>query len=209
MTRVKRGHTRTIGQMNLPVHTTDTLLLDHYQGESIVDTFIHTILFHRLTLGRTVKPKETTNPIYDSLYYVKIADEEVEERVKEQVAQTMMTLRERASGTVALVFYHIQPSSGWFKKEERTEVEKWRIPVQWYETYDRSVSHGAKEERVRRAYESLLRTLMSVTLEPVLFSQGSLHSYSLPFEVMDSDKRNSLKEILQFIVSGPPKLGLF
>lgn len=192
--------------MNLPVHTTDTLLLDKYQGESVLEAFVHTILFHRCIV-RTVRPKEVANPIYDSLFYVKMEDEEIDGRVKEHIVTTLGTLKERVTGTVAVVFFRIRPASGWFSKEERREVEKWRIPIQWYEVYDKSVSHAVKEQRVRYVYDGLLRMLLHVSLDPVPFYQGG--NGDLPFDIVDSDKSSSLKDIFHFIVSGPPKLGLF
>jgi hypothetical protein len=193
--------------MNLPVYTTDTLLLDTYQGESILQMVVHTILFHRWVTRRT-RPKEVTNPIFDTLVYVKMDDEEIERYVSEQVARAMETIKEKATGTVALLFYRVQPASGWFRREERVEVEKWRIPIQWYEPYDKSVRLPVKEQRVRSVYDSLLRMLMSVSLEPIPFHQEEV-GHSLPFDVVDADKSSSLKDMLHFIVSGPPKLGLF
>jgi hypothetical protein len=135
-------------------------------------------------------------------------DEEVEKRVSEQVEHAMETIKERDTGTVAIMFYQIRPASGWFRREERVEVEKWRIPIHWYEAYDKSVSYSVKEQHVRFVYDSLLRMLMAVSLEAVPFHQGEAEN-TLPFEIVDVDKTSSLKDMFHFIVSGPPKLGLF
>jgi hypothetical protein len=152
-------------------------------------------------------PTEVGNPIYESLVYVHGGDRAVSERVTEQIRNTVETMKERVAGTVVVVFYRIRPASGWFSKEERIEVEKWRIPVQWYELYDRSIRHALKEERVQRVYGGLLQMLLGASLNPVPFSMD--RGRDLPFDVIDSDKSSSLKDILQFIASGPPKLGLF
>lgn len=198
--------------MNLPVHTTPVLLLDKYQGSSVLEAFVHTILFHRM-VHRMARPTEVGNPIYESLVYVHSGDDMVSERVKERVRDAMETLQERVAGTLVVVFYLIRPSSGWFRKEEKVELEKWRIPVQWYELYDRSVTHAMKEERVRVVYDGLLRMLMEATLDPLPFwvegDGGERENRTLPFDVVDADKSSSLKDILQFIVSGPPRMGLF
>jgi hypothetical protein len=192
--------------MNLPVHTTDTLLLEKYQGESVIEAFVHTILFHRLIV-RMARPKEVAHPIYESIHSIQLDDEAVEECVKERVTHALGSLKERVSGTVALTFSLLRPASGWFRQEERTEVEKWRIPVQWYDGHDKSLTHAVKEQRVRQVYDGLLRMLRMVSLDPVPLYQGG--KKDLPFDIVDSDKSNSLKDIFQFIVSGPPKLGLF
>lgn len=200
--------------MNLPVHTTPVLLLDKYQGPSVLEAFVHTILFHRM-VHRMARPTEVGNPIYESLVYVHSGDDAVSERVTEHVRDAMLTLQDRVAGTLVVVLYLIRPASGWFRKEEKVELEKWRIPIQWYEMYDRSVSHAIKEERVRIVYEGLLRMLMEATLDPLPFWVGKAEanhkeeSSTLPFDVVDADKSSSLKDILQFIVSGPPKMGLF
>ena len=198
--------------MNLPVHTTSTLLLDKYQGPSVLEAFVHTILFHRM-IHRMARPTEVVNPIYESLMYVHCGDHAVSERVTEHVREAMETLQERVAGTMVVGLYLVRPASGWFHKEEKVELEKWRIPVQWYELYDRSVTHAMKEERVRVVYEGLLRMLMEATLDPLPFwvggDGGERDNRTLPFDVVDADKSSSLKDILQFIVSGPPRMGLF
>lgn len=191
--------------MNLPIHITNTLLLDKYQGESVLEAFVHTILFHRMS-HRMAKPIEVGNPIYESLVYVHGGDRAVSERVTDQIRNVLETLREREGGTLVVIVYRIQTTTGWFPKEERIEVEKWRIPLQWYELYDRSMTHAIKEERVRVVYEGLLRMLMELTLDSVPFG---MDEGAIPFDIVDADKSSSLKDIFQFIVSGPPRLGLF
>lgn len=186
--------------MNLPVHTTDTLFLDKYLGVSVLEAFVHTILFHRM-VHRMVRPIEVGHPVYDSLVYLHSGEE-----VAERIRGAMETLGERDTGTLVVVFYRIQSRSGWWWGEERTEVEKWRIPIQWYTEYDRSLTHSVKEGRVRDVYDGLLRMLLGQTLDPVPFT---ISAQGVPFDVMDADKPSRLRDMVQFIVSGPPRMGLF
>lgn len=190
-------------KMNFPSYTLDTVFMDPYQAASVFSMMIHTICFHRM-IYKSVKPKEVCDPIYDNLYYVKIDDPRLDQRIQEKIGSIVDTLKARPSGTVSVFFYHVKPSTGWFSKEDRTEMERWNIPFQWYELYDKSYPHSVKEQRIREVYQSLLKQLSSA---PVPIYQV-INDY-LPFDIVDSNKSNSLKEIFQFIVSGPPKLNLF
>jgi hypothetical protein len=189
--------------MNIPSYTMDTVLMDPYQGKYVFSMMIHTICFHRM-IYKSVKPKEVCDPIYDNLYYIMIDDPLLNQRIEDRLESIIHALKERPSGTITLFFYHVKPSTGWFSKEDRIEMERWNIPFQWYELYDKSYPHSVKEERIRRVYQSLLDKISSA---PVPIYQV-INDY-LPFDIVDSNKSNSLKDILQFIVSGPPKLNLF
>lgn len=177
--------------------------MDAYQGLSVFKMFVHTICFHRM-IYKDVKPKEVNHAIYDSLYYVMIDDPILDQSIHDKLESIIDAVKERPSGTISLVFYHHKPSTGWFSKEERIEMERWHIPFQWYELYDRSHTHSSKEYRIRSAYHYLLNKLSSASA-PIY---QVINSY-LPFDIIDTNKTNSLKDILQFIVSGPPKLSLF
>jgi len=189
--------------MNFPTYTSDTLLMDPYQGLSVFEMIIHTICFHRM-IYKSIKPKEVAHPIYDTIYYVMIDDPTLHHKIMGKLESMIDALKERPSGTVSLIFYHCKPSTGWFSKDEKIEIERWNIPFQWYEVYDKSHHRSLKEQRVRQAYHSLLDKLSSV---PAPIYQV-INDY-LPFDIVDSNKTNSFKEILQFIVSGPPKINLF
>jgi|LauGreDrversion4_2_1035121.scaffolds.fasta_scaffold02448_3 hypothetical protein len=189
--------------MNFPTYTTDTLFMDAYQASSVFQMFIHTICFHRM-IYKLVKPKELAHPIYDSIYYVMIDDPMFHKTVTEKLEYIIDTVKERPSGTISVIFYHIKPSTGWFSKDDKVEMERWNIPFQWYEPYDKSHTHAMKETHIQSIYLSLLEKLSSV---PAPIYQV-INSY-LPFDIIDSNKSNSFKDILQFITSGPPKLNLF
>lgn len=188
--------------MNYPVYTTQTLLLDKYQAESSLLCMVHTLFFHRM-IYKSVRPKEMAHPIFESLYYVMIDDPILHETVVDKIKNTLETLKERPIGTVSIIFYKIK-SGNWFSKNEQIEIERWNIPVQWYEQYDQSHTRHSKEQRVLVVYESFLSKLSSI---PIPIYQV-VNDY-LPFDIVDSDKSNSFKDILQFIMSGPPKLNIF
>ncbi len=177
--------------------------MDTYQALSVFEMFIHTICFHRM-IYKSVKPKEIAHPIYDTLYYVMIDDPVFRKTVTEKIEYVIATIKERPTGTVSLIFYHVKPSTGWFSKEEKIEMERWNIPFQWYESYDKSHTHSMKERRIRSVYFTLLEKLSSAPA-PVYHA---IHDY-LPFDIVDSNKSNSFKDLLEFITSGPPKLNLF
>lgn len=188
--------------MNLPVYTTDTLLLEKCHAESVLESMIHTLLFHRM-IYKKVKPKEATNPVYDRLHYVMIDDDRLHQVVSEKIRIALDTLKERVAGTISIIFYCTKRESGWFSGAEQIEVEKWSIPIQWHKLYDKSITHLHKERHIKHAYESFIAMLSSA---PVPVYQVI---NDLPFDIIDSDKSSSLKDIFQFIVSGPPKLGIF
>lgn len=187
--------------MNLPVYTTDTLYLEKCHAEAVLYGMVHTLLFHRM-IYRTVRPKEVTCSVYDSFHYVMIDDARLHEKVVEKVNAALESLRERPSGTLSILFYRVKSEGGWFSKEERVDMERWSIPLQWYELYDRSHTQAGKEQQIRKMYTTLLALLSSAP--PPLYHV--INDY-LPFDIVDMDKPNSLKEIFQFIVSGPPKMG--
>jgi hypothetical protein len=153
---------------------------------------------------KVVKPKEIANPIYDTIYYIMIDDPILEQTVTDKLEYTINSLKDRPSGTLSLLFYYNKPSTGWFSKDEKIEIERWNIPFQWYALYDKSYTHSIKENRIRFVYHSLLDKLSTVPT----FVYQVINDY-LPFDIIDSNKTNSLKDILQFIVNGPPKLQLF
>jgi hypothetical protein len=177
--------------------------MDTYQALSVFEMFIHTICFHRM-IYKSVKPKEIAHPIYDTLYYVMIDHPVFHKTVTEKLEYVLSTIKERQTGTVSLIFYHVKPSTGWFSTEEKIEMERWNLPFQWYESYDKSHTHEMKEKRIRSVYLSLLEKLSSVPAPIYQVIQSEI-----PFEIVDSNKSNSFKDILQFITSGPPKLNLF
>lgn len=186
--------------MNLPTYTTETLYLDQCHAEGVLHGIVHTLLFHRM-IYRSVRPKEMPFHAYDTLYYVMIDDDRLHQVVAEKVATVLESLRERPAGTLSVVFYRVQSKGGWFSKE-RADMERWIIPLQWYERYDRSHTQAWKEERIRDMYLSFLSLLSSA---PIPLYQV-VNEY-LPFDIVDMDKPSGLKDILQFIVSGPPKMG--
>lgn len=189
--------------MNLPVYTTDTLYLDQCHAESVLESFVHTVLFHRV-IHKTVKPKEATNPIYDTLHYVMMDDAILHRMVKNKLETVLQSLRERKSGTISVVFFCNKDSGGWFSKTEQVIVERWSFPIQWYDLYDKSYSTSQKERNMKRIYESLLGMLCTASV-PVY----SHIKNDIPFDIVDSDKSNKLTDLFQFIISGPPKLGIF
>lgn len=188
--------------MNHITYTTDTLFLDKYQSESVLLCIIHTILFHRM-IYKTVRPKEIAHPIFESLYYIVIDDHELHQTVLDNVKNTLETLKERDAGTVSLIFYKSK-SNGWFSKNEKVVIERWNIPIHWYNIYDQSHTLSSKERKVVHVYESLLSQLSSISV-PVY---QVVNEYLL-FDIIDSDKSNSFKDILQFIMAGPPKINIF
>ena len=189
--------------MNLPVYTTDTLLLEQCHSESVLEAMVHTLLFHRL-IYKKVKPKEATNSVYDRLHYVMIDDDTLHRAVTEKIRIALSTLKEKVAGTLSIVFYCTKGGSGWFSKAEQVEVEKWSIPIHWHKLYDKSITHSHKEKHIKLVYESFLGMLSSA---PVPVYQ--VINDDLPFDIVDPDKSNSLKDIFQFIISGPPKFGIF
>lgn len=189
--------------MNVPIYTIDTLLLDRCHAESVLLAFVHTILFHRM-IYRIVRPKDESCGVYEVLNYVRVDDDVLHQMVREKISSALESLRERDTGVLSIVFYYIRPSGGWWSKEEQVEMERWNIPLQWYELYDRSDSHQQKVAHLLRSMENLLTVLSSAppTHYPII-------NRDLPFDIIDSDKTNSFKDIIQFIVRGPPKLGIF
>ena len=188
--------------MNLPIHTTDTLLLDKYQAESVLLCMIHTLFFHRM-IYKSVKPKEVAHPIFESLYYIMIDDPDLHKSILDKIESVLETLKERKTGTVRVIFYQ-NKSSGWFNKKEPVEMERWNIPIQWYEPYDKSLTHAFKEKGIIAVYQSFLSKLSSLS-DPTC---QVINDY-IPFDIIDSDKSNSFKDLFEFIMSGPPKLGIF
>lgn len=189
--------------MNLPVYTTDTLYLDRCHTESVLESFIHTVLFHRV-IYKQVKPKEATNPIYDTLHYVMMDDDVLHRMVKEKIETVIQSLKEKKTGTVSVLFFCNKDSGGWFSKTEKVIVERWSIPIQWYELYDKSHSASHKERNIKRVYESLLGMLCTASV-PVY----SHVKNDIPFDIVDLDNSSRLTDLIQFIISGPPKLGIF
>ena len=188
--------------MNLPVYTTNTLYMDSCHATTVLESMIHTILFHRV-IYKKVKPKETTNPVYDSLYYVMIEDEDLHRIVQEKIQVALQSLKERKRGTLSIHFYCTQESGGWLSKKENVVVERWSLPIQWYELYDRSLTTQQKEHRVKQTYDSLLSLLCTAPVPVYRVEKGDI-----PFDIVDLDKPNMLQDLFQFIVSGPPKLGI-
>lgn len=188
--------------MNLLVYTTSTLHLDQCHAEAVLESMIHTILFHRV-IYKKVKPKEATNPIYESLHYVMIDDNDLHRLVQEKIQSALQSLKGRKAGTVSVLFYCTKESRGWLSKEENIVVERWSIPIQWSELYDRSRTIQQKESHVKHIYESLL-SLLCVAPVPVYRTDKD----SIPFDVVDLEKPSMLQDLFQFIVSGPPKLGI-
>lgn len=188
--------------MNLPVYTTETLRVDSCHAESVLESMIHTILFHRV-IYKKVKPKEVTNPIYDSLYYVMIDDERLHRMVQEKTKVAVQSLKERKGGTIAVHFYCTRDSGGWLSKKENVVVERWSLPIQWYELYDRSHTMEQKERQIKQVYESLLSVLCTAPVPVYRIESGDI-----PFDIVDLDKPNMLQDLFQFITSGPPKLGM-
>ncbi len=188
--------------MNLPIYTTDILYLDICHAESVLESVIHTILFHRVIYKR-VKPKEATNPVYDSLHYVMIEDEALHRLVQEKIRTALQSLKERKKGTLSVQFYCTKESGGWLSKEETVVVERWSIPIQWYELYDRSHTTQQKEARIKHIYESLLSLLCAAPVPVYRMGKDDM-----PFDVIDLEKPSMLQDLFQFIVSGPPKLGI-
>lgn len=188
--------------MNYPIYTTDTLLLDKYQAESVLLCMIHTLLFHRM-IYKSVKPKEVAHPIFESLYYVMIDDPNLHQTVCNKIQAVLETLTERSSGTVSVIFYQ-NKSNGWFNKNEKIETERWKIPIRWYDTHDKSHTRSFKEKRVHAVYESFLSTLCSIQA-PIY----QVLNDELQFDIVDYDKSNRFKDLFEFIISGPPKLSIF
>ena len=189
--------------MNLPVYTTPMLHIDACHAESVLESMIHTSLFHRV-IYKKVKPKEVAHPIYDSLYYVMIDDEPLRRIVQEKIQMAVQSLKERKTGTIAVHFYCTRDSGGWLSKKENIVVERWSLPIQWYELYERSHTTQQKERRIKQTYESLLSILCTSPVPVYRVENGDI-----PFDIVDLDKPNMLQDLFQFITSGPPKLGIF
>lgn len=179
----------------------ETLRLEKCHAEAVLYALIHTLLFHRM-IYRSVRPKEVSCPIYDTLHYVAIDDDRLHRTVVQLLDTALESLRERSSGTLSVVFYRVKSDGGWFSSEERVDMERWSIPIEWYELYDRSHSHAWKEEHLRERYASFL-SLVSSAPAPLY---QVINDY-LPFDIVDTDKISRLKDLFQFIVSGPPKIG--
>jgi hypothetical protein len=186
--------------MNYPIYTLPyPIWLDTYQAPSVLSCFLHTALFHR-QLFQCVRPKEMSSAVFDTLVYVAIDDNELHSRVEEDISRVIEELGTEG-GTVTLLFYSVKKGSGWFATEEKREIEKWVIPVRWYDGRDKSIALSKKEEQVYHRYQEWLALFLST---PIPHSPCIQTYLSFSISVMES--RNRFHELFHTLISGPPKL---
>jgi len=145
--------------MNTTKHTLTDIIVTSNQVYYVVKACIHTILFNRL-LGNSVRAKDVSCPLFDSLNYTMIDSEEIERKVH-TILMSICNKRDKDTLTIYLLLY-IEISKYGFLGEykEKIEWERWCMKV--------TISNRCDEEKINQMIDTILDQCMSHHTVPLI-----------------------------------------
>jgi hypothetical protein len=191
--------------MNCLEYTIPTFQVDSHQLKNILECILHTILFHRM-IYKVIKPKDILCSAFESLSYSAIDDPLLDKNVQSKIDSLIKRMNIQYKNTEQIFYFSIGfyqlIKHTWPFSDEHNYTEKWNLSVSIYSIYDKSLSRDTKDRRVNSTYQTLLSILLKADIPSPHFDE---YKYSY-FDIIDSDKKDILTNIVDMIKSGPPRI---
>lgn len=191
--------------MNCLVYTVPTFQIDSFQLKNILECILHTILFHRM-IYKVIKPRDNLCSAFESLSYISINDPILDKIIENHIHSIMKKINVQYKNveqtfSFSIGFYKLIKHT-WPFSDDHLYTEKWNISICIYSIYDKSLTRETKDRRVFHTYESLLSILSKADV-PAPHFDNLKYNY---FDIIDSDQKNILTNIVDMLKSGPPRM---